>query len=302
MMVGEIINAMAGQELQTPIEIALGIDEKGMTTAKRLYEFLELNPTHYSRWCKSNITNNEFAEENVDYWAFALNGERDFNPNPTQDFKLTAHFAKKLSMKGSGERAEQAREYFTRLDEKMKEIAVDQSKLSPLLQLLISMELKQRQQERKIRELEILMGQQDGEIRDLENRIGQQDSGTSQRQQDAAPKKTRNELTDAERDARQWALRSIGRIAESHFFKGIYNRYQQVYLESYDRLERMADCDLSELVAEAKEKAKREGASKTKIKNISRQTVIAGDPMLRKKYESVIRDMLLVYCGELEGF
>ena len=27
----------------TPIEIALGIDENGMTTAKRLYEFLELN-------------------------------------------------------------------------------------------------------------------------------------------------------------------------------------------------------------------------------------------------------------------
>lgn len=300
MMVGEIINAMAGQELQTPIEIALGIDEKGMTTAKRLYEFLELNPRNYSHWCKRNILNNEFAEENVDYWAFVLNDE--WGGQATTDYKLTAHFAKKLSMKGSGERAEQAREYFTRLDEKIKEIAVDQSKLSPLLQLLISMELKQRQQERKIRELEILMGQQDGEIRDLENRIGQQDSGTSQRQQDAAPKKTRNELTDAERDARQWALRSIGRIAESHFFKGIYNRYQQVYLESYDRLERMADCDLSELVAEAKEKAKREGASKTKIKNISRQTVIAGDPMLRKKYESVIRDMLLVYCGELEGF
>lgn len=299
MMVGEIINAMAG-DLQTPIEIALGIDEKGMTTAKRLYEFLELNPRNYSHWCKRNILNNEFAEENVDYWAFVLNDE--WGGQATTDYKLTAHFAKKLSMKGSGERAEQAREYFTRLDEKMKEIAVDQSKLSPLLQLLISMELKQRQQERKIRELEILMGQQDGEIRDLENRIGQQDSGTSQRQQDAAPKKTRNELTDAERDARQWALRSIGRIAESYFFKGIYNRYQQVYLESYDRLERMADCDLSELVAEAKEKAKREGASKTKIKNISRQTVIAGDPMLRKKYESVIRDMLLVYCGELEGF
>ncbi len=298
-MVGEIINAMAG-DLQTPIEIALGIDEKGMTTAKRLYEFLELNPRNYSHWCKRNILNNEFAEENVDYWAFVLNDE--WGGQATTDYKLTAHFAKKLSMKGSGERAEQAREYFTRLDEKMKEIAVDQSKLSPLLQLLISMELKQRQQERKIRELEILMGQQDGEIRDLENRIGQQDSGTSQRQQDAAPKKTRNELTDAERDARQWALRSIGRIAESYFFKGIYNRYQQVYLESYDRLERMADCDLSELVAEAKEKAKREGASKTKIKNISRQTVIAGDPMLRKKYESVIRDMLLVYCGELEGF
>lgn len=30
----------------TPIEIALGVDGNGMTTAKRLYEFLELNPQH----------------------------------------------------------------------------------------------------------------------------------------------------------------------------------------------------------------------------------------------------------------
>ena len=28
---------------QTPIEIALGVDERGMTTAKKLYEFLELD-------------------------------------------------------------------------------------------------------------------------------------------------------------------------------------------------------------------------------------------------------------------
>ena len=27
---------------QTPIEIALGIDENGMTTARKLYEFLEM--------------------------------------------------------------------------------------------------------------------------------------------------------------------------------------------------------------------------------------------------------------------
>lgn len=41
---------------QTPIEIALGIDENGMTTAKKLYEFLEMDSRNYSRWCKSNIT------------------------------------------------------------------------------------------------------------------------------------------------------------------------------------------------------------------------------------------------------
>ena len=277
-MVGEIINAMAGQELQTPIEIVLGIDEKGMTTARRLYEFLELNPRNYSHWCKRNILENEFAEEKVDFWAIVVKDERNFNPKPTQDFKLTAHFAKKLSMKGSGERAEQAREYFYRLDEKMKEIAIDQSKLSPQLRYLISMELKQKQQDERIRELESRIEQQDALMKNMRSR------------------KTEN----TERDTtRRWALRSIGQIAESPSFNGIYNRYQKVYWESYERLEEKTGCDLEELVKKAREKARKEGATKTRIKNISRQEIIAADEKLRESYASVIRDMLLAYCRKV---
>lgn len=34
---------------QTPIEIALHIDDQGFTTAKSLYNWLELNSTHYAR-------------------------------------------------------------------------------------------------------------------------------------------------------------------------------------------------------------------------------------------------------------
>ena len=67
-------------DARTPIEIALDIDSEGMTTAKKLYAFLELNPSNYSKWCKTNITENEFATENEDYWAFVLNDERNFNP------------------------------------------------------------------------------------------------------------------------------------------------------------------------------------------------------------------------------
>lgn len=115
------------------IEIALGIDEEGMTTARKLYAFLELDSSNYSRWCKSNITGNEFAEENVDYWAFVINDE--WGGQATKDYKITAHFAKKLSVKGNSEKAEEAREYFTRLEEKVKQQVIDYSKLSPELQM-----------------------------------------------------------------------------------------------------------------------------------------------------------------------
>ena len=119
------MNELETTKMQTPIEIALGVDENGMTTAKKLYEFLELDSRNYSRWCKSNIIENEFAEENVDYWAFVIDEERNFNPNPTTDYKLTAHFAKKLSMKGNGTKAEEARDYFTTLEERVKQKVVD---------------------------------------------------------------------------------------------------------------------------------------------------------------------------------
>ena len=51
---------------RTPIEIALSAED-GFTTAKKLYEWLELDPTHYSRWIQSNLIENPFAEEGTDY-------------------------------------------------------------------------------------------------------------------------------------------------------------------------------------------------------------------------------------------
>lgn len=104
---------------QTPIEIALKIDEKGMTTASNLYSFLELDPSHFSRWCNKNIVNNKFAVENEDYIPFAIEGER-YNPKPKTDFKLTSDFAKKLSMTGNTERHEQARQYFIACEQGLK--------------------------------------------------------------------------------------------------------------------------------------------------------------------------------------
>lgn len=106
----------------TPIEVLLQVSDDGTVSAKNVYEFLELNPTHYSRWCKKKIIENEFAEENVDFWSLAISGER-FNPNATTDYKLTISFAKKLCMLQKNERGEQARNYFIKVEEKLKEIA-----------------------------------------------------------------------------------------------------------------------------------------------------------------------------------
>lgn len=115
----QIIDQTPDTLSQTPIEIALKIDENGMTTASNLYAFLELHPAHFSDWCRRNIKNNKFAIESEDYIPFTVEGERH-NPKPKTDYKITSDFAKKLSMTGNTERHEQARQYFIACEQGLK--------------------------------------------------------------------------------------------------------------------------------------------------------------------------------------
>lgn len=106
---------------KTPIEIALQIDSDGMTTASKLYAFLELNPSNFASWCRRNITRNKFATENEDYIVFVVENENPkLGGRPKTDYKLTSEFAKKLSMTGNTEKHEQARDYFIACEQGLK--------------------------------------------------------------------------------------------------------------------------------------------------------------------------------------
>lgn len=144
------MNDLMNRVAQTPIEIALGIDENGMTTARKLYEFLGMDKGNYSRWIRNNITENQFAEENVDYWVFLLHDENPLGGRPTQDYKLSASFAKKLSMMARSEKGEQARQYFVRVEDGMKEVALRLQNMSPELQAIIMHDKKIQQVESKV--------------------------------------------------------------------------------------------------------------------------------------------------------
>lgn len=143
----EIMNVT---QMQTPIEIALGIDENGLTTARKLYEFLELRPGDYSRWVKNNILDNGFAEEGVDYWVFRTTAENTQGGRPSQDFKLTSHFAKKLSMTQKNQKGEAARDYFTKVEDGAKKMIMQIQELSPEIQAIFIHDKKIQQVETKL--------------------------------------------------------------------------------------------------------------------------------------------------------
>jgi len=140
------MNELISTVAQTPIEIALGIDENGMTTARALYEFLSGEKSNFSRWAKRNIENNEFYEENIDWWGFVT----VTNGNECKDYRLTTDFAKHLSMESHSAKGKIARQYFVRVEDGMKEIAMRLQNMSPELQAIIMHDKKIQQVESKV--------------------------------------------------------------------------------------------------------------------------------------------------------
>lgn len=274
------MNDIMNTTLQTPIEIALGVDENGMTTASKLYAFLELSPSNYSKWCKTNITENEFAEENVDFVRFVVEYESGVGKKEREDFKLTSKFARKLSMTQKNQRGEEARDYFTGLEDRAKEIAINRQQLSPQLQMVGQMfEAMARHELEQKRQAEQL------------NRIEQTQN---------AIVNTFQKMDDAE-DFQQWANDKIARIAESPKFDKGYGRsknYSLARAESYERLKQKRNCRLDDRVQKAIGRAleERPDIKKSELQKINKIYIIANDKDLRPAYELVIKEMMIYYC------
>lgn len=262
-----LLTTNTGASKLTSIEIALGIDENGMTTAKRLYEFLELNPSNYSKWCKRNILENEFAEENVDFWAFVLNDE--WGGQATTDYKITARFAKKLSMTQKNERGEQARDYFTKVEDGAKEMVLRLQEMSPELRLLINMEMEQKRQSYEL-----------AEIKEANQRIN--DRMESIREVVAL------DTTSWRNDTRNL----INKIAQE---LGGGTAFQQVRTESYELLEKRMGVSLKQRLTNKRRRMADEGVCKSKRDKLSQVDIIAGDKKLIEGYAAIVKEMAIKY-------
>lgn len=116
-------------QTKTPIEVMLETDEEGFTTAKKLYEWLELNPAHYARWVKKNILENTYAEEGYDFSPLMVKSSNEtVMGRPTVDYRISASFAKKLAMTARSDRGEQARIYFLQCEKALALLAQEKQK------------------------------------------------------------------------------------------------------------------------------------------------------------------------------
>lgn len=267
------MNEITNVTMQTPIEIALGIDENGMTTARALYEFLEMPTQNFARWAKTNIEDNEFYEENKDWWGFFIVK----NGNNCKDYRLTTDFAKHLSMESHSSKGKIARQYFITIEDKAKEMTINRAQLSPQMQMLMGMvetqarqELEQKQQAERISKLE-----------DNQKTISTAMKGRT------------------EEEFSHWVNRCLSAIAESdnyHYIGSRQERHRAVRAESYERLNEKRPCRLNQRVEAEQGRALRAGASTARVKAINKLYVIEHDKDLKPVYEAVIREMMIYYC------
>lgn len=199
---------------KTPIEIALQIDKDGMTTASKLYSFLELDITHFSRWCRKNIVNNKFATENEDYVILAINGDNSSKGRPKTDYKLTSEFAKKLSMTGNTEKHEQARDYFIACEQGFKIATVKlQAKNDDIQTLAQSVNNLVQKIDSKFDSLEI-------RVSTLENNV------TTLK---VLPKKQRFTYWSSKMFPKYQALAEYFEIQLKDLYKNLYREFQNIY-------------------------------------------------------------------------
>lgn len=90
--------------------IKVTTNEKGqeVVSARELYLGLGLNKAVWKRWYESNIINNDFFKENVDWVGFNIM----LNGNKSRDFAITLEFAKHIAMMARTEKSHQYRNYF----------------------------------------------------------------------------------------------------------------------------------------------------------------------------------------------
>lgn len=253
-------------DMKTPIEIALGVDENGTTTARALYEFLELAQGQFSRWAKANIESNEFYEENKDWWGFDIVS----NGNNCKDYRLTTDFAKHLSMESHSARGKEARRYFIAIEDRAKQEVINRSQLSPQMQMVMSMaegmarqELEQKRQAKKIEEVQ----QTVSNMKDIfTTPIG------------------------------DWKNEINARVREIAIKSGI--PYQELYGQLYGELENKAHCCLSRLQDNKKKRMETAGNTRTAIKDgTTKIAVICDKPQLKEIFESIVRTYAMRYCS-----
>ena len=232
----------------------------------------------FSDWIKKRLLECD-AIENMDFCSFHKIMEREIGASTRTEYIIKLDTAKEMAMLERNEIGKKVRKYFIAVENKAKETAIQAQRLSPMLQVMINLELEQKQQAEKLAALEEIAGKHEENVRFVADALLS---------------------AGEEEEFKQWVKKALNSIAESPRFTRLCgNKFQEARSESYKRLTDKAHCNLPILVKNAIARAEERGAAKTQINAINRLSVIAADRRLKEIYMSVIREMMIAYCVDI---
>lgn len=98
--------------------------EVNSVSARDLYRELELDSSNFSRWCKKNITGNDYVIENQDWIRLVIPDETPTGGKIERvDYAISTDMAKRLAMKSESAKAEEVRTYFIECEKQLKSLS-----------------------------------------------------------------------------------------------------------------------------------------------------------------------------------
>lgn len=244
---------------------------KAITTSLKVAEVFEKEHYNVIKAIKGLECSNEFAGVN-----FNVSEYTDSTGRTLPMFELTRDGFTFLAMGFTGAKAAQFKEdyikAFNKMEQEIKQPVIQT--LSPQLQALINIELRQQQIEIRVEQ--------------TESRVGQAENSLST---------IKETIIDRDDNWRKWANENLRKTAQTMKATVKENIYQITGRMSYEALEARAHCDLSVRLSNLRRRYELAGATKGKIDNLCKLDVIEADPKLKEIYTSIIKEMLVKYVA-----
>lgn len=216
-------------------------------------------PSIYREWSKRRLTDID-AVENEDYTTVEIPTVSGGAPKKDHIIKLDT--AKEMAMLERNEKGKQVRRYFIQVEKKYKCAKSSLADLSPQLQLLINMEMKQKEHDQKLEEL-------DNKVDSIKEVVA------------LRPNAWRKESSTI-----------INKIAQK---LGGYEHIKLIREESYRIIEERMHVALGVRLANKKKTNALNGMCKSKLDKLNQLDVIADDPKLIEGYIAIIKEMAIKY-------
>lgn len=215
-------------------------------------------PSVYREWIKRRISDID-AIEDEDFQGVEISTP---SGQTKKDHIIKLDTAKEMAMLERNEKGKQVRRYFIQVEKKYKCAKSSLADLSPQLQLIINMEMKQKEHDQKLEEL-------DNKVDSIKEVVA------------LRPNAWRKESSTI-----------INKIAQK---LGGYEHIKLIREESYRILEERMHVALGVRLANKKKTNALNGMCKSKLDKLNQLDVIADDPKLIEGYIAIIKEMAIKY-------